>query len=327
MNPIGMNNNMMGMNRNMMGMNNNMMGMNNNMMGMNNNMMGMNKQGMGLNNNIMGNNNQMNDNISTRIKIIVEPYEKKIKELEEQLRQKDFEIAVLKEKCFQAENNSFKNNAPGINPMQMGMGMGMGFVMPQPMANMNNINIEPDVINLSFKGAGGENWIINQKCFIDEEFGCIKKRVLKKLNYPSDIQIKFIFNAKNVNEKLTISELGMANNSNIMVINATGIGQNNAIISLRNEDKVEDKITLVFKTSPGLTKLISLDSNISVGLAMRKFLLLMGKEELIDSKEEKIVFLYNANKLSINDKKSLKDRIGGSHASIIVNDVQNIIGA
>lgn len=298
-----------------------------NPVGMNNNMMGMNNQMMGMNNQMMGMNNQMNDNISTRIKIIVEPYEKKIKELEEQLRQKEFEIVVLKEKCFQSENNSFKNNVPGINPMQMGMGMGMGFGMPQPMINMNNNNVDPDIINLSFKGSGGENWIINQKCFIDEEFGCIKKRVLKKLNYPSDIQIKFIFNSKNVNAKLTVSELGMTNNCVIFVINSSELGQNNAIISLRNEDKIENKITLVFKTSSGFTKSISCDSNISTGLALQKFLQKMGKEELINSSEEKIVFIYNANKLSINEKKSLNDRIGGDHAFIIVNDIQNVIGA
>ena len=55
---------------------------------MNNQMMGMSNQMMGMNNPMMGMNNQMNDDITTRIKTIVEPYEKKIKELEEQIRQK-----------------------------------------------------------------------------------------------------------------------------------------------------------------------------------------------------------------------------------------------
>ena len=47
-------------------------------------------------------NNQMNqmgmDQTTMDIKNIVKPYEDKIKELEEKIRQKDFEIAVLKQK-------------------------------------------------------------------------------------------------------------------------------------------------------------------------------------------------------------------------------------
>ena len=49
------------------------------------------------------------------IKNIVEPYEKRIKELEETIRSKDFEIAVLKQKLFnltktQKSNTQFSNN-------------------------------------------------------------------------------------------------------------------------------------------------------------------------------------------------------------------------
>ena len=39
------------------------------------------------------------------IKNIIEPYEKRIKELEETIRKKDFEIAVLKQKIFNINNN------------------------------------------------------------------------------------------------------------------------------------------------------------------------------------------------------------------------------
>ena len=125
-------------------MNNPMMGMNNQMMGMNNPMMGMNNQMVGMNNQMVGMNNQMNDDISSRIKIIIEPYEKKIKDLEDQLRQKDFEIVVLKEKLFKAEKNSLNDNFQGMNPFNMNMGM-----IP-PMINpiMNPINEDPDIINL-----------------------------------------------------------------------------------------------------------------------------------------------------------------------------------
>jgi len=92
MNNFGMNN--MGMNN--IGMNNfliNNMYMDNN--GVNN--IGMNNIGA---NQINMNNNQSNlmDKNAIRIKNLIQPYENKIKELEEIIRQKDFEIAVLKDK-------------------------------------------------------------------------------------------------------------------------------------------------------------------------------------------------------------------------------------
>ena len=48
------------------------------------------------------------------IKNIIEPYEKRIKELEETIRKKDFEIAVLKQKIFNI-NKSQKNKTENIN--------------------------------------------------------------------------------------------------------------------------------------------------------------------------------------------------------------------
>ena len=43
------------------------------------------------------------------IKSIVEPYENRIKELEELIRKKDFEIAVLKQKIFNINENKSQN--------------------------------------------------------------------------------------------------------------------------------------------------------------------------------------------------------------------------
>ncbi len=43
------------------------------------------------------------------IKSIVEPYENRIKELEELIRKKDFEIAVLKQKIFNINGNKSQN--------------------------------------------------------------------------------------------------------------------------------------------------------------------------------------------------------------------------
>ena len=72
-----------------------------NIMYNNNNVIGMNNMGM----NLFGINNPQNlmnqmamDNTTLNVKNIIQPYENRIKELEEIIRQKDFKIAVLKQK-------------------------------------------------------------------------------------------------------------------------------------------------------------------------------------------------------------------------------------
>ena len=69
-------------------------------------------------NNMMNNMQNLNDENVLRIKNIIQPYENKIKELQEIIRQKDFEIAVLKDKlnnnnkAFNFRNQNFINFAP-----------------------------------------------------------------------------------------------------------------------------------------------------------------------------------------------------------------------
>ena len=86
---------------------------------------------------------------------------------------KDFEITVLKEKLFNAENNP-------SNYMPMGMNMGMG--MEPPFMNVNNMfnnnfqeEKESDIIKLEFR-ISGTNQKIEQRCFNDDEFGFVQKK-------------------------------------------------------------------------------------------------------------------------------------------------------
>ena len=114
----------------------------NNMNSMGMNFMGMNPMGM----NQIGMNNQqnfMNDETALNIKNIIEPYENKIRELEEIIKQKDFEIIVLKQKLN--NNNIPNNNFMHINPMMMNMNMN------QMNMNINNLNNRGKEIRLMIK--------------------------------------------------------------------------------------------------------------------------------------------------------------------------------
>ena len=97
-----------------------------NPMGMN--PMNMNPMGINpMNINPLGINNQQNqfnqmsmDQTTLEVKNIVEPYEKEIKRLQEIIRKKDLEIAVLKQKL---NNYSSNNNFMNMNPMMMNQNM------------------------------------------------------------------------------------------------------------------------------------------------------------------------------------------------------------
>ena len=83
------------------------------------------------------------DDTAMKIKAIIDPYEKKIIDLEKIIRQKDFEILVLKEKLNNYKNfqMNINNNQMGMNnnnQMNMGNQMGMGMNNNQIVMNMGN---------------------------------------------------------------------------------------------------------------------------------------------------------------------------------------------
>ena len=271
--------------------------------------------------------------------------------MEEQVRQKDFEIIVLKEKLYKFQNNSFNNNIQGMNQMQMPigmnqMGMGMNQVqmpmgmnqmqmpmgMNRPMIDMNLNNDGSDIINLIFRFSGQNSFNnqinpIKKRCFIDDEFGFVQKKIKKdlKLNENEKAQLKFIFNSKKAVETLTVSDLGMTNNSVIYIEGYNLNNSNISNISLEKEDNLKIKKTIIFKTSQGKQTNMIFDYDITIGSAIKKYLIRIGCEYLINS--NKIMFLYNASAIKENDKRILKDLTNNDLISIIVNDVFNLIGA
>ena len=317
-----------------------------------------------------------NNDISARVKNIVEPYEKKIKDLEEQLRKKDFEIAVLKEKLHDSEEKNRINqmNMPmnmgmgdmnmgmgdmnmgmggmnmGMGDMNMGMGgmnmgmggmnMGMGGMnmgmggMNMGMGGMNmggeifepnNEKKDYDIISVIFRPSEGEEGPVLQRCFIDDEFGFIQKKVLKKLNVTGTI--KFIFNAKNANPNLTMAELGIGNNANIFIVKTL-----DSKISLKKEPIKNSenglKCNVAFKTTQGTSQILQLDPDITIGSAITKYLLRVGRDDLINISDDRIAFLFNTKRYTTKDTISLKKLFKGNmYASIIVNDINNLIGA
>ena len=168
------------------------------------NNLGMNPMGMNpmqMNNmGMMGMNNQPNlmDQTALNIKSIIEPYENKIRELEEIIKQKDFEITVLKQKL---NNNASKNNLMNINP--------------NPMMNINpmiNMNMNNPWMNPLFNNNRERIYVLLKsninstiECFKDDKASTLKNSLVLTYNYEP------------LYDK-TLEECGISNNS---IINVT----------------------------------------------------------------------------------------------------------
>ena len=140
----------------------------NNMNNFGMNPMGMNPLIMNNMNNI-GINIQPNlmDNIALNIKSIIQPYENKIRELEEIIKQKDFEIIVLKQKLNNIQNNNM--NMMNMNMMNMNM-------MEQPEMAFNNNSDNEILINIKSN-------IKNIRCLKNDKVSKIKKSLILTYNY------------------------------------------------------------------------------------------------------------------------------------------------
>ena len=244
----------------------------------NNMMFNFNQKGM--NNPIMGMYNQQNqmngmmmDKTAQNLKNIIQPYENRIRELEEIIKQKDFEILVLKQKL---NNNNLNNN--NMNSMMINMNMNPMDVM---MGNMNQ-QMKYKGKEISLKIILGNN-IESIKCFIHDKASIIEEKY--KLNEGC-----LTFNYKPINDELTIGENGFFNDSFIYV--------------------KYNIINITFENSQGLYFPICLSDDCPLDIALINYLMRIGRLE--DRINRAIIFLYNACELKIGDKTPIKEIFSGS---------------
>ena len=235
-----------------------------------NNMMNMNQNGM----NNFGMNPIMNgfqmDQTALNVKSIVEPYENKIRELEEIIKQKDFEITVLKQKL---KNNNNMSNFQ-VNP----------FNQMNPMNQIINMNNQMNIISPNVKDKGKE---INLKVEKDEQIIDIK---VFENDLPYELRKKLGRGSYNYKYKPLISHLSLKDN---------GITEN-TIIQFK-----KSMMNVVFKDAKGLANSLVLSYDCPLGIAICYYLLkyqhpldLMS----IINNENKILFLFNETPLKIKDK-------------------------
>jgi len=122
--------------------------------------------------------------------------------------------------------------------------------------------------------------------------------------------------------------------STILMIQHKEIQQNNFNLSKESDEKIEQdneyeeeqKINIIFKTTKGVWTNIFANVNSSIENLIKNYFKIIDREDLIGNNQ--IAFLYNASKIYINDKTKVKDFFkNNSNPTIIVNDIQDIIGA
>ncbi len=201
----------------------------------------------GMNPMFMNNINEMNNNQpnlmdadALRIRNIILPYENKIKELEEVIRQKDFEIALLKDKLNNKGNNNFHNI---INPMMM---------------NMNNMMIGNNNNNFQFeKGKEISIFFNNSKynCFENEETYKLFEKIDDNNGFYWHLK-KYKIGEKNINPFIRINQNKIVDGSVIDINPCKSLSFNGNFQAIN----------------------ITIDSDYPIKKAIKYFLLKLGKE-------------------------------------------------
>ena len=255
---------------------------------MNNMMFNFNQMGMNNQQNQM--NGMMMDETAQNIRNIIQPYENKIRELEEIIKQKDFEIIVLKQKL-----NNNNSNANFMNQMMINMNMNPMNIM---MGNMNQqIEDKGQEISLAIISENKKEFI---KCFERDKASIIEEKC--------NLSKAFLtYNYKLINCDLTIKENGICDNSLIYV--------------------KYYMINLIFRNTNGTRNVICLSEDCPVSMALIYYYMKYGKINHImtnfeGSKES--LFLYNHKSLEVGDKTPIGEIFKGiSNPQITVNLLNN----
>ena len=222
-------------------------------------------------------NNQINqmgmDQTTMDIKNIVKPYEDKIKELEEKIRQKDFEIAVLKQKL---NKNSSNINFMKVNMNQMMMNQNIN---PMLMNETSEIFMhKKDEITIILKY---ENELNHVQCLLTDKISILREK----------------FNIMEKNSLFVYNYIILDENKNF--------NENR----IKNLDIIEVKFGNVqyikFITVNGKFCGLNLFQDCPINIALVHCLLKFGNPfellSLLNNKAE-VIFLYNACPISIKNE-------------------------
>ena len=259
---------------------------NNNIIGMNN--MGMNQMGINNQPNLM--NGMSMDTTAQNIKNIIQPYENKIKQLEEIIRQKDFEITVLKQKLNNNKPNTMNINNP-LDFMNMNNQMNiMNMNIPLNMMMMPNvIQNNEKTIYLELKC---DNNTYNINCYQNDKVSILRE----KINFDKGKR-GFTFNYKVLDEDLSFKENGIYDYAKI---------------------EIKPVLNLFFDFHGNIYSIV-LSKDCPLSIAISYFLLRMSNPFILQkiiNNIKALTFLFNTSSLNVKDQSPI-DKIFGHIKPVI----------
>ena len=296
----------------------------NNQMMMNNNM-----------NNQMMMNNNINQMGGDKTKELLEEidymtnkvnlYEKRIKTLEERIKEKDSEIIKLKNML----SGNFNYN-PGMlpinydyNPMMMGQ-----------MNNcMNSANEAADNSNKMEKNKFPVDMILNfifdgHKIAVHGNPNMTIERLIKNFRVKlciNDFSGDYFFKGNKIDKDSTqtLIQSGISNEDEIYVFDQNDKNQKEKLSKMLSHK--HDNITIVFDGSTGIKTQISFSYYTKISKAFKLYCKKIGVGKAAIGKE--IIFLFNSMKLSIDDNRTIEEiSCGNNTIRITVFDQGNILG-
>jgi len=309
-------------------------------MGMNNQMnIGMNNQNEQMMANFMDYNN-------LKIKNIIKPYEEKIKKLEKEIMDKDFEIASLKDKLYNMFN--INQNPPFFNPIMQQM-MQMNINNMNLMPNNNNEDKKKNVWYRTIKFRWkSKNATVSVQVKSDDKIQTAIQKFCSKANCDKSL-FSFIYNSKIISDNLSISEYGISDGDEIIVDEKKKTNQlknlsshesssdkdssdddNNTIPNKTNfsnnlETDNMNKINVFFECGTGFKINLIISRKETISKLLKSFFLKVG---LSLSYSKDIFFAFNGLILSPNDNRIIEEVIGKfNFPKIAVIDRINLYGA
>ena len=305
---------------------------------------------MNLNNNNMQMQNQFMNFSELKIEEIIKPFQEKIKTLEEEIRQKDLEIARLKIKLLKKDDDNpmpqfFNNNNNNQMNNQFQMPhqfnqMNNQFQMPNQfnqtnylMNKMNNNQFNQMNNNMAQKDTHSPNISrnlniefqiensgkISVQCKSDEKMEDAINKFCCKANLEKELY-KFLFNV--FVEKKKTGDIVEEKNA---ILSSLQRAEKFSVANKLNDEISGDPIYINFNSSSGLKVMVLLGKNNTVKEAILKYCKKIDIPESIIGK--KIVFLFNGHKLDVNGETKLGQIFGHDNVSITVVDQSNLVGA
>ena len=210
-----------------------------------------------------------------------------------------------------------------------------GVILKDPIEEYKNMNVnmnmnmnqqDPNFINNNFQGMMNRN---NNNNFIPNMMN--NNNFYPNNNFQMPNMIMNNNNNNNIMQNINM-------NYNIKNFQGVNMMRGDNIPNTQNEkwmkgfkmgvDEIRGpKKTIHFKSTYGIHHSITVNYETTIGQLLNKYLILIGRPDLIVNKSNEIVFLYNSNKLRFVDETPVEEffKFDGS-PSIIVNEVNNLPG-